>query len=463
MFLENRFNDNDTQVDHYTLEVHDRRSVHFTLMEGAFEHFFIIVKNPTGNIQAIFTFKTRLKDYYITNDFNTYSNNSLCGELLDGTWKIDIVRTYPIEGGYKIKISFDEIINNEDIDYENKYYSPLKQNLTQIYNKRSAWYQGDLHLHSHYSDGRISLEDINKECLKREMDYIALTDHSTFTTKYPKTGYAVIPGTEITWDDHGHYNIWGCQNFIDYERFVSESSSKNTALDSMFKAVKESGALISFNHPFPRNWELVHNFDIQNLSNIEVINSPHLFDVEVDNEKAIKFFDHLWSKNILLYAVGGSDAHKQNYFERYPVGYPTTKVYCHGLSIEHLLESIKSGHTYIQSWLEFEPLFYKDNPKNLVLPGDSIKGEVTLEARCKESVTWELIKNGKVELCDVGKQFKSTVKISENEYYRLQARKEGEIVFFANPIHCKKRSSEKMMFQDLLKDFERVFKYVIAS
>lgn len=454
MIFEKEFNNNVTQVDRYTIEVKDRKSIHFKLLEGDFQHFFIVVKNPNNEIKAIFTFKTRIKSYYMSNDVNTYSNNSLCGELLDGSWKIEIVRTYPIIGGYKIEVTFDEKEECENLNCEDMYFNPLYQDTKKIYDERAAWYQGDLHLHSQFSDGRITLEDIDAECTYKDLNYISLTDHSVFTTKYPKTKYIVLPGTEITWDDHGHYNVWGYKGFLDYGRFISETNSKNEALDKMFKHIKDSGALLSYNHPFPRNWELVHNYDIQNVSNIEVINSPHLFDVEVDNDKAAEFFDYLWNHDILLYAVGGSDAHKKNYFERYPVGYPTTKVYCDGLSIENLLKGIREGHTYIQSWLEFEPLFYKENPKNLVLPGQFIEGEVIMEARCKESVTWELMKNGTLECTQYGKKFKSVVLIKENEYYRLQARKEGELVFFANPIHNKLRKEGKVMFQDLLQDFE---------
>ena len=454
MLLENKFNNNITQVDRYAFEVKGKKSLHFKLLEGEFQHFFIVVKDPKNEIKAIFTFKTRLKSYYMSNDFNTYSNNSLKGELLDGIWNIEVVRTYPINNGYKIEITFDEKEDCENLKCEELYFNPFYQDTKKIYDKRAAWYQGDLHLHSYFSDGRISLEDIDKECLHKDLDYISLTDHSVFTTKYPKTNYIVIPGTEITWDDHGHYNVWGYKGFLDYGKFVSETNTKNEALDMMFKYIKDSGALLSYNHPFPRNWELVHDFDIQNVSNIEVINSPHLFDVEVDNEKCAEFFDYLWNQDILLYAVGGSDAHKKNYFERYPVGYPTTKIYCEGLSEEHLLEGIRNGHTYVQSWIEFEPLFYKKEPKNLVLPGSYVEGEVTMEARCKENVTWELIKNGIVECSQTGKRFKQTVFINKNEYYRLQARKDGEIVFFANPIHCKKRKEGKVMFQNLLQDFE---------
>ena len=50
---------------------------------------------------------------------------------------------------------------------------------------------------------------------------------------------------------------------------------------------------------------------------------------------------------------------------------------------------------------------------------------------------------------------KLLVKPKENDYYRLQAFLENEIVFFANPIHCKERIEESMMFQEILNKFEK--------
>lgn len=49
--------------------------------------------------------------------------------------------------------------------------------------------KGDLHVHSHYSDGLMSLEEIVQQAIKRHYDYIAITDHSA--SSYVANGLSV--------------------------------------------------------------------------------------------------------------------------------------------------------------------------------------------------------------------------------------------------------------------------------
>lgn len=49
--------------------------------------------------------------------------------------------------------------------------------------------KGDLHVHSHYSDGLMSLEEIVQQAIKRHYDYIAITDHSV--SSYVANGLSV--------------------------------------------------------------------------------------------------------------------------------------------------------------------------------------------------------------------------------------------------------------------------------
>ncbi len=49
--------------------------------------------------------------------------------------------------------------------------------------------RGDLHVHSHYSDGLMSLEEIVQEAINRKYEYIAITDHSQ--SSYVASGLSV--------------------------------------------------------------------------------------------------------------------------------------------------------------------------------------------------------------------------------------------------------------------------------
>ena len=449
MLIEGEFNSNITQILNYEFEVSGVSSIHFTLLEGAFEHFFVLVKDPHKEIRALLTFKTRMKQYCLSTSLLTSDNNTVPGLLPDGIWTIQIVRTYPIAGGFKLAV--DTMKGEQKKDGRN----PLTQCLDEIKDPRSGWYQGDFHMHSAYSDGRVSLEEIVDAAREKKLDFIAMSDHSTVTTKFPETDILVIPSTEITWDDNGHYNIHGIKELPDYASFVENSTSKSDALDHMFSHYHKQGCMLSLNHPFPHGWELKHDYNLQNIDTLEVFNAPHLLDEEVDNERAVRFFDYLWMHGYYLQGIGGSDAHKKNYYGSYPIAIPMTRVYCEGLSIHNVMEAARKGNSFLQVEEDFEIFFHRpQNTKELVLPGNRTEGAVEVKARCKTSVIWQLIRNGELYMETIGRKFHQMIDIKENEYYRLQARSlDEDLILFVNPIHNMTEIGTETSFQKILQQF----------
>lgn len=450
MRIKGRFNNEELQVIETQFEVTDVESIHFRLLEGAFEHFFVIVKDPKQQIRALLTYKTRKKDYCLSPFILTSDNYTVPGVLWNGAWTIQIVRTYPVEGEFTLAVDFNQGTSVQS--GKNCLIEPADA----LYDDREGWYRGDLHLHTAFSDGRVTHEEVIEAALRQNLDFIALSEHSSVTTKFPESSLLVLPSTEVTWDDDGHYNIHGLRKIPDYAGYVIGAKIKSEALNQMFQEYHRQDCLLSINHPFPRGWVLRHNFDIRSFQTMEVINAPHLLDQEVDNEKAVRFFDFLWLHGYLLYAVGGSDAHKNNYFETYPAALPTTKVYCKGLSVEHILDAAKKGRSYLQVYHNFEIAYRRPgDPKALVLPGEQAEGLVEMKARCRATVTWQLVKNGDVIRETVRKSFCEIVDIKENDYYRLQARDfENELVLFVNPVHNMKKQTDEFWFQSILTLFE---------
>lgn len=445
------FHDSITQLDSFTFEVNGVDSIHFTLLEGAFEHFFLIVKDPEQTVRALLTYKTRLKQYSLTTSALTSDNNTLPGPLQNGTWSAQIIRTYPVKGSYEFEVAFNLGASCR------KSENPMLTDRQKHQDTRTGWFRGDFHLHSAYSDGRISLDDILEACKSKQLDFISMTDHSTVTTSFPNSSLLVIPGTEITWDDDGHYNVHGLTKLPDYADFLKKSKSKNEALDSLFRYFRKDNCVLSINHPFPYGWKLRHNYDIRSFQTLEVINAPHLFNEEIDNEKALRFFDFLWQNGHYLYAVGGSDAHKKNYFDKYPVGIPTTKVYCRGLCMEQVLNSLQKGHTYLQTEEDFEISYHRpSHEKDIILPGDRVQGAARMKARSTHRVYWQLIRSGSILDEKYGTYYSYTAEIKQDEYYRLQARnEEGKLILLVNPIHDMHRLPDVFMLQELLTAFEQ--------
>ena len=68
----------------------------------------------------------------------------------------------------------------------------------------------DLHLHSYYSDGTFSPEEICEHACKHGLTAVALTDHDTvegcgrMSEACVRGGLEFVPGTELTAEHHGH-------------------------------------------------------------------------------------------------------------------------------------------------------------------------------------------------------------------------------------------------------------------
>ena len=67
----------------------------------------------------------------------------------------------------------------------------------------------DLHMHTTYSDGLFSVDDVVKRCHDRGLQIISITDHDTTDHIEPAVrsggglGMTVIPGTELSVSHNG--------------------------------------------------------------------------------------------------------------------------------------------------------------------------------------------------------------------------------------------------------------------
>lgn len=85
----------------------------------------------------------------------------------------------------------------------------------------------DLHIHSTYSDGNLTPEEIIKIAIERNVKYISITDHDTlssqYVTKYDYQNINIIPGIEFSteYDDDTEIHILGY--FIDIDNSYLKS------------------------------------------------------------------------------------------------------------------------------------------------------------------------------------------------------------------------------------------------
>lgn len=440
------------EIHKYVFQVQNAESIEVNLLEGIFEHAPIIVKDPVGKVRVLFNFKARLRQRFVSRDEEHTTNGAVAGPLQNGDWTIIVVKpSLRVKGKYQLEVRTDRVITQID---EDDYFSPVDcLNEYRLDKPENSWLKAELHAHSYYSDGRVSLEEI-KESIENRLDVYSLTDHSLVTTKFPKGKYLVIPGCELTFDNEYHYNVYGLTDLIDYSKFFEGEAHIDSALDKCFSELSKNN-LLSINHIFAEDLSRKHNFDIRYFSFLEVINAPYSVTDVIDNDKAVRLFDFLWKKGYNLFGLGGSDAHKNNYDGRYPAGMPLTKVFVRQPSAKGVLDAMQLGNLYMADRVNVEAGYrYKDEE---LLPGSECPDEFKAFGNSDELLEWRLIQDGECIKRELTTHFEAFCQLNKGSYLRLEARMDGEIKVFVNPIvnhHIDNKQPALML--DLLKEFDSV-------
>lgn len=447
----NQFDDTQAlEIHQYQFKVHDVKNINVNLLDGIFEHAFILLKDPSNQVRILFSFKSRFRSRFLsTKEVNT-TNGALAGPIPDGIWTLTVIKpSLRVKGKYQIEIRFDQELTLTD---SNKYLTlnhDFQNETVQI--PEQTWITAELHSHSYYSDGRVSLNEI-KEAIDHKIDLYALTDHSMVTTKFPAGDYLFLPGSELTFDNEFHYNLFGCNELIDFTKYFAGKNTITEVLENCFKDLSQK-YLLSINHPFAAEVTRRHHFNIKYFQLLEVINAPYAIDEFIDNEKAIRFFDFLWQQGYELFGVGGSDAHKKNYHHTYPVGIPTTKLFLPKANISAALDSLRHGHVYLLNQVTARAKY--ENNGQEVLPGSKNIESIVCRGESKDPLDWRIIVNGHCVYQQRTKNFKKSWKIEANSYLRLEARKDEQIAVFVNPITNQHQINDNDAdIAQLLKSFE---------
>lgn len=422
--------------------------IHVTLVDGPFEHFFLLVKDPEKRLRALFTWKSRIQHYCIRQTVSDDANLTLPGTIAPGTWAFMVVKPGKLLGQAAIEVACVPSTAVNEVPKKAVLALPRDS----VVNSQCRWYRGDLHAHSQYSDGRVTLEAILQSAQRQQLDFLAITDHSVVTTYVPPCQQLIIPATELTFDNELHYNVFGVHALIDYSQYLIPGAEVTDIISRLHCVLTRVGNLIAINHPFAEGISLGHDFDLRYIQLLEVINAPHLADQPIDNEKAIRFFDFLWLNGFQIFATGGSDAHKPNPQGVYPLGQPTVSVYCEGLSINHVLNGLKHGQAFISDNVSCS--LHMEQNGQMVLPGSQVNGLITFRAECTEqALTWRLIRNGICIHEQEGHLYEYPCQADGVSVIRLEARLGQRTVFFANPVYCGTFPVNEFRFSALLREF----------
>jgi hypothetical protein len=208
-----------------------------------------------------------------------------------------------------------------------------------------AWYRGDSHLHTVYSDGRRLPSEVAAGARAAGLDFMVSTDHNTSSShgiwgQYAGADLLVITGEEIT-TRNGHWLALGLPagTWIDWRY-----RSRDDAFPRFSRQVRRAGGLVVPAHPYCPYVGCQWKFGYDDADAVEVWNGPWTYDDEsaIDTWDA-KLGEAMRSGSRWLPAIANSDAHS----EPQVIGLPQTVVQADDLTRDAILGGMRAGRSWI--------------------------------------------------------------------------------------------------------------------
>lgn len=336
-------------------------------------------------------------------------------------------------GGYLLTASYgpEYTIDSAIIEVLEETSATINFTLKKVVDSR-GWIAVDPHLHTIYSDGRVSNKERLKSVIAEGLQVAIATDHNFINDYHPALKQlgldkqlVVISGNEITHGGLIHYNNYPLTPTpeLPLNGAIDATKGKVTELFSASRHQAPQG-IIQVNHP--RSGSIGY-FNTHQLDPEKGNTACEEFDLTFDvmegmngpfprstNAQVIKDWFNFLNKGYYFPLVGSSDSHT---IDRGEPGYSRTYVAYHGtpfphLDLQELLNNLKKGHSFITNG-PFVSLLVEDR----AIPGDLITdqdGQVKIKATIQKA-PW--ISVDKLTIVANGEKIiEAPLHFSENDY-----------------------------------------------
>ncbi|WP_372350367.1 CehA/McbA family metallohydrolase [Streptomyces sp. KL116D] len=231
-----------------------------------------------------------------------------------------------------------------------------------------AWYRGDCHLHSWYSDGRRTPAEIGALARAAGLDFINTSDHNTHSAHAHWADVAgddllVMLGEEVT-TRNGHVVALGTDpgTFIDWRY-----RARDNRWAAYAREIRRAGGLVVPAHPHATCIGCGWKFGFGEADAVEVWNGPYTPDDEIsladwDNTLVAYARSRGTGKGSWIPAMGNSDAHRDP--DR--IGGPQTVVLADDLTRDAIQAGIRAGRSYVAESAAVEVSFSATGGKGRV-------------------------------------------------------------------------------------------------
>ncbi|MEU6096694.1 CehA/McbA family metallohydrolase [Streptomyces sp. NPDC047079] len=209
-----------------------------------------------------------------------------------------------------------------------------------------AWYRGDCHMHSWYSDGRRTPAEIAALARAAGLDFINSSEHNTHSSHAHWADQAgddllIMLGEEVT-TRNGHVVALGTDpgTFIDWRYRARDNRWARFA-----REIRRAGGLVVPAHPHATCIGCGWKFGFAEADAVEVWNGPFT----PDDEATLAEWDNTLVASVReghgrwIPAVGNSDAHR----DPDAIGTPQTVVLADDLTRQAIQEGIRAGRSYV--------------------------------------------------------------------------------------------------------------------
>ncbi|MGX1545467.1 CehA/McbA family metallohydrolase [Streptomyces adustus] len=310
----------------------------------------------------------------------------LPGPVRKGTWHIALGPYTVAPQGLNYEITVTLTYGEPGVTPE-PVYPPARAK-----GRGRAWYRGDCHLHSWYSDGRRTPAEIAALARAAGLDFINSSDHNTHSAHAHWAAAAgddllVMLGEEVT-TRNGHVLALGTEpgTFVDWRY-----RARDNRFGRFARRIRGAGGLVVPAHPHATCVGCGWKFGFGDADAVEVWNGPYT----PDDEVTLADWDNMLVASVReggrgwIPAMGNSDAHR----DPDVVGSPQTVVLADDLTREAIQDGIRTGRSYVAESNRVSLSFTASGPRGehagiggrLEVPRDApvtVRLEVTGAPRC---------------------------------------------------------------------------------